>query len=92
MISILTNLPRQTALAKTVARLYGKRSTIETAFQELEGHLHSEINTLGYPQAALFGFCVALVAYNARAVVFAALRSVTGSGENRPGGVGLLHR
>ena len=53
--------------------------TRQTAFQELEGHLHSEINTLGYPQAALFGFCVALVAYNAMAVVFAALRSVHGA-------------
>jgi IS4 transposase len=37
VIYILTNLPRQAASAKTVARLYGKRWTIETAFQELEG-------------------------------------------------------
>ena len=37
---------------------------IETAFQKLEKHLYSEINTLGYPQAALFGFCLALVALN----------------------------
>jgi hypothetical protein len=37
--------------------------------QELEGPLHSEINILGYPKAALFGFCVALVAYNVLAVV-----------------------
>ena len=52
--------------------------TRQTAFQELEGHLHSEINSLGYPKAALFGFCVALVAYNVLAVVKAALRSVHG--------------
>jgi hypothetical protein len=32
------------------------------------------VNTLGYPKAALFGFCVALVAYNILAVVKAALR------------------
>ena len=63
VIYILTNLPRKVASAKTVARLYRKRWTLETAFQELEGHLHSEINTLGYPKAALFGFCLALVAY-----------------------------
>ena len=68
VIYLLTNLPRQAARAKAIARLYGKRWTIERAFQDLEGHLHSEINTLGYPQAALFGFCVAVVAYNARAV------------------------
>ena len=41
-------------------------------------HLHSEINTLGYPKAALFGFCVALVAYNVLAVVKAALRTIHG--------------
>src|ERR671918_374926 len=79
VIYLLTNLPRQAARAKAIARLYGKRWTIERAFQDLEGHLHSEINTLGYPQAALFGFCVALVAYNALAVVFAALRAVHGA-------------
>jgi IS4 transposase len=79
VIYILTNLAAKAASAKTIARLYRKRWTIETAFQELEGHLHSEINTLGYPQAALFGFCVALVAYNALAIVWAALRSVHGA-------------
>jgi len=47
-------------------------------FQELEAHLHSEVNTLGYPKAALFSFCVALVAYNVLAVVKAALRSQHG--------------
>jgi len=36
------------------------------------------MNTLGYPKAALFGFCLALVAYNLLAVVLAALRSVHG--------------
>ncbi|MCP4934815.1 MAG: IS4/IS5 family transposase, partial [bacterium] len=33
---------------------------------------------LGYPKAALFGFCVALVAYNVLAVVKAALRTMHG--------------
>jgi hypothetical protein len=46
--------------------------------QELEAPLHSVINTLAYPKAALFGFCVALVAYNVLAVVKAALRIVHG--------------
>lgn len=78
VLYVLTNLPHNAASTKTIARLYRKRWTIETAFQQLEGHLHSEINTLGYPQAALFGFCVALVAYNALAVVWAALRAVHG--------------
>ena len=69
----------RTASAKRVARLYRKRWTLETAFQHLEAYFHSEINTLGYPKAALFGFCLALVAYNMLAVVLAALRSVHGA-------------
>ena len=36
------------------------------------------MNTLGYPKAALCGFCLALVAYNMLAVVMATLRSVHG--------------
>ena len=61
-----------------MAGLYRKRWTLETAFQHLEAYFHSEINTLGYPKAALFGFCLALVAYNVLAVVLAALRGVHG--------------
>jgi hypothetical protein len=69
VLCILTNLSKTAAPAKRIADLYRNRWSIETAFQELEAHLHSEINTLGYPKAALFGFCVALVAYNVLAVV-----------------------
>ena len=77
-IFILTNLPKSAANAKLIAEMYRKRWRIETMFQELEDHLHSEVNTLGYPKAALFGFCVALVAYNVLAVVKAALRTLHG--------------
>ena len=77
-LTLLTNLSKTAAHAKLIAPMYGKRWSIETAFQELEAHLHSEINSLGYPKAALFGFCVALVAYNVLAVVKGALRSVHG--------------
>jgi hypothetical protein len=77
-LTLLTNLSKTAAHAKHIAWMYRKRWTIETAFQELEAHLHSEINALGYPKAALFGFCVALLAYNVLAVVKAALRSVHG--------------
>ena len=68
VLSLLTNLPKTAAPARAIAEFYRKRWSIETAFQELEAHLHSEINSLGYPKAALFGFCVALVAYNVRAI------------------------
>ena len=78
-IHVLTNLPRKDASARLIADLYRKRWTIETAFQELEATLQSEINTLGYPKAALFAFCVAVVAYNIMSTVKAALRSVHGA-------------
>ncbi|MBK5965425.1 hypothetical protein CCR95_15340 [Thiocystis minor] len=74
-LNLLTNLPDDVADAIMVAELYRQRWGIETAFQKLERHLNSEISTLGYPQAALFGFCLALVAFNLYAVVMAALRA-----------------
>lgn len=77
IVHILTNLPEQVP-GHQVAELYRRRWTLETAFQHLEAYFHSEINTLGYPKAALFGFCLALVAYNVLAVVLAALRGVHG--------------
>ena len=43
--------------------------------------LKCEVNTLGYPPAALFGFCVALAAANVYADVKGALRA--GYGEAR---------
>jgi hypothetical protein len=76
-IHILSNLPSRVR-AKVIARLYQKRWTIEAAFQELTVALKCEINTLAYPKAALFGFCVALLAFNILSVVKAALRAVHG--------------
>jgi IS4 transposase len=77
-LHLLTNVPAKAARAKAIAELYRRRWTIETAFQELEATLRGEVNTLGYPKAALFAFCVALVAYNILSTVKAALRSVHG--------------
>jgi hypothetical protein len=77
-IQVLTNLPEKAASAAKVMELYRERWTIERAFGELEREITSEINTLGYPKAALFGFCVALAAYNAMKVVKASLGAVHG--------------
>jgi hypothetical protein len=77
-IHLLTNLPVKDASATKVAELYSKRWTIETMFQELTETLTCEVNTLGYPKAALFGFCLALMAYHAVSVIKAALRAVHG--------------
>jgi hypothetical protein len=76
--AILSNLPHDVATAMALADCYRGRWTIETAFQEVTEHLHSEINTLGDPPAALFGFCVALVAYMLFQVIQAALKQAHG--------------
>ena len=73
-LHILSNIPVEEARARTLVGVYGKRWTIETAFFDLTTTLSCEINTLGYPKAALFAFCLALVAYNAVSVIKAALR------------------
>ena len=78
-IFVITSLPRRIVCAKKIAILYPKRWKIETAFQELTQHLNSEINTLGYPPAALFAFCVALIAYMILAIIKASLSSVYGA-------------
>jgi hypothetical protein len=77
-LHILSNVPIQRASAAQLARLYGKRWSIETAFFEITTTLACEINTLGYPKAALFAFCLALLAYNAVSLIKAALRSAHG--------------
>ena len=73
-ISIFSNLPKDVDAIK-IAEIYRQRWGIETAFQKIEKYLNSELNTLGYPKAALFGFCTALVAFNIYAVVMAAIRA-----------------
>lgn len=77
-IHLLTNLPKRVK-ATRIAEAYRGRWTIEGAFLDLATVLKSEISSLGYPPAALFGFCVALAAYNVLSVVRAALRSVHGA-------------
>jgi IS4 transposase len=78
-IRLLSNVSPQKAVATVLANLYLRRWTIETAFQELTVALKCEVNTLAYPKAALFGFCVALLAFNVLSVVKAALRAAHGA-------------
>jgi hypothetical protein len=77
-IHVLTNLPQRVTAAK-VAELYRQRWTIEGRFYEVTQTLDCEPNTLGYPKAALFAFCLALVASNAVALIKASLRAVHGA-------------
>jgi Transposase DDE domain len=79
VIEILTNLPAEVARAAMVAELYRGRWSVEGLFLRLTTVLKCEVNTLGYPPAALFGFCVALAAGNVYAGVKGALRAAHGA-------------
>src|SRR4029079_2843400 len=74
-LAVLTKLAAEDASAPEGGRLYRRRWTIEGAFQELARDLRTEIASLCYPRAALFAFCVGLVAYNVLGVVKGALRA-----------------
>ena len=76
-IHVLSNLPSEVS-AETIAGAYRSRWSIETAFQDLTLALNGEIDTLGYPRAALFGFTVALIAYNILSTMRAAIRVAWG--------------
>ena len=76
-LHLLTNLPMKVS-AVEVAELYRKRWSVETLFFEVTTTLSCEIKTLCYPKAALFVFCLALLASNAVAVMKAALRAAHG--------------
>jgi hypothetical protein len=72
-VRLLTNVPSAQVGAKRLAELYRTRWHIETAFQELTEALCCEVNTLGYPKAALFAFALAVAAYNVLVLLKAAL-------------------
>lgn len=76
--AILTNLPRKVS-AVVVSEAYRKRWTIEGGFLDLTTTLDCEINTLCYPRAALFVFCVAVMAYNLQSAIKAVMRSEHGA-------------
>jgi IS4 transposase len=80
-IVLLTNLPVKVADAIKIAEIYLSRWAIETAFQVLTTTLRCEVNTLCYPQAALFAFAAALLAYNAVTVIETAIRAEHGKSE-----------
>lgn len=75
-LHILTNLSKRAASALKVAELYRDRWLVETAFFNLTMNLRCELNTLGYPKAALFSFSVAVACYNILAVIQASLSAV----------------
>jgi Transposase DDE domain len=77
-VVLLTNVPAKRAKAKDLADLYQRRWRLETSFQELTVLMRCEVDTLAYPKAALFGFALALAAYNVYALLQAAVASAHG--------------
>ena len=65
--------------AVVVSEAYRKRWTIEGGFLDLTTTLDCEINTLCYPRAALFVFCVAVMAYNLQSAIKGVMRSEHGA-------------
>lgn len=76
-IILITNLPESVS-AELCCQAYRGRWEIEGHFQKLTDLLHCEVPGLGYPRAALFAFCMSVVAGNALAVLKGSLRSVHG--------------
>jgi len=77
-VAVLTNVPPSDASAVTIATLYRKRWTLETMFFEITQMLDGELNTMGYPRAALLGFGIALVSYTLLSTTRNALRAAFG--------------
>ena len=80
-IHLLTKVPRAKARAVQLAQLYRDRWDIENAFHVLTMTLTCELKAIGQPRAALFLFGMAMVAYNCRQVLYAALRTAHAEAE-----------
>ena len=76
-IVLITNLPKDVK-APLCCEVYRGRWEIERHFQKLTDLLHCEIPALGRPLAALFAFCMSVLAGNALAVLVGSLRAVHG--------------
>jgi hypothetical protein len=73
VIHILSNVPVKDASAIRLAGLYHQRWEVENAFHILTMTLTCELKSLGQPRAALFLFCMAMMAFNTRQVLLGAL-------------------
>lgn len=80
-IVFLTNLPVRVS-AIQVAQAYRRRWRIENTFQDLAQVVESEISSLGYPSAALFGFVIGCVIQNVLALIEHAL--MIGAQKSKP--------
>ena len=77
-IVLLTNLTKRSASAIVCCNLYRERWGIERAFLEMTQGLACEIDTLCYPRAAIFAFCLAAMLYNAVSLLKSTIAAVHG--------------
>jgi Transposase DDE domain len=80
-VRLLSNVAAEKASALVLAEVYLRRWKIENAFQEMTEQLRCEVDTLGYPKAALLCFSLAVCAYNLLAILKGALAAVHGQEE-----------
>jgi hypothetical protein len=79
VIRLLTDVPLRAASGRRVADTYLCRRGIETVFWDLTVSLTCEVETLAYPRAALFAFCVAVSVYNGVQAVKGAVSAAHGA-------------
>ena len=84
-VTVFSNLPKTAASASKVAELYLERWSVEKMFQVITDVFSCELKALGYPRAALFVFCMAVIAFNILSTVKAALKAVHGVGKIEAG-------
>jgi hypothetical protein len=82
-LHVLSNLPKSLASGLVLIELYRERWTIEAMFLTVTTSLRCEVETLGYPRAAIFAFCVALMGYHVLAVGRAAFRAEQGAANEK---------
>lgn len=77
-VVVLSNVPGSEADAIELSHLYLDRWKVEILFNHLTLNLNCEIQTLGYPPAALFCFALSLVAYNCMSILKSMVAKVHG--------------
>jgi hypothetical protein len=78
-IHILTNMSKKALPSIRGSEVYRSRWDVEGMFLELTMSLRCEIDTLAYPNAAIFAFSLAVLSYNAVSLVRGALHCIHGS-------------
>jgi hypothetical protein len=77
-IHILTNASKKQLPSVRGCECYRERWGIEGMFLELTQSLQCEVDTLAYPKAAIFAFSLAVLAYNAVALLRGVLGGIHG--------------